>query len=70
MARNKTELIKSWMENYPEAGAGNSMKCHAFNYEKTEFTFVDEETEEYHSVNLKSLMKGLKVFIELIEKLH
>lgn len=62
------QLIKSWMENYPEAGQGNSLRCHAFNYKKMEFTFVDEETEEYHSVNLKALRRGLKVLLEVIKQ--
>ncbi|MEK7179959.1 MAG: hypothetical protein AAB706_00625 [Patescibacteria group bacterium] len=61
-----SSICRSWMENYPEAGAGNTMKCTSFNYDKMEFTFVDEETGEYASVNLKTLKKGFNVLLQAI----
>lgn len=64
---NKEEIIKGWMENYPESSAGNCMKCHALNYDKMEFTFIDEETGDYASINMKKLIHGLNVLVKLIE---
>ncbi len=64
----ETQLIKNYMENYPEAGAGNSLKCVKWNYEKMEFDFWDEEEEKSYKVDMKSLKKGLKVLLEVIRQ--
>lgn len=64
----ETQLIKSWMENYPEAGAGNCMKCVKFDYAKMQFTFWDEEEEKMYEVNEASLKRGLAVLLEVIKQ--
>lgn len=64
----ETQLIKSWMENYPEASVGNCMKCVKFDYAKMQFTFWDDEEEKKYKVNETSLKKGLKVFLEVIKQ--
>ena len=63
-----TQLIKSAMENYPEAGRGNSLICVGWNYEKMSFYFVDEETDKRHKVDMASLKKGFKIFLKIIEE--
>lgn len=65
---NKDQLIKSWMENYPEAGAGNCMKCVKFDYAKMQFTFWDEEEEKEYQLNLANLKKGLNIFLKVIQE--
>ena len=64
----KTQLIKSWMENYPEAGAGNCMKCVKFNYAKMQFVFWDDEEEKEYQLNLADLKKGLNIFLKAIQE--
>ena len=64
----QNQLVKSYMENYPEAGAGNSLKCTKWNYEKMEFVFYDEEEDKQYEVNKEMLKKGLKVLLELIKE--
>jgi len=61
------EIIKSAMENYPEASSGNCLRCLGWNYEKMEFTFLDEETDRRHSINLKNLKKGFKILLKIVE---
>ena len=63
----KTQLIKDMMENYPEAGRGNSLICVGWNYDKVEFDFVDEETNKEHKVNMVSLKRGLYKLLKIIE---
>lgn len=38
--------VKSILENYPEAGSGNAIKCTRWKYDKWEYTFVDEENDD------------------------
>ncbi len=64
----KEDIIKSAMENYPEAGYANSLRCVNWNYKKTEFVFVDEETEEEYSVDLKKLKKGFTILLKVVEE--
>ncbi len=61
------QLIKSAMENYPEAGRGNSLICVGWNYNKIEFDFVDEETEKKYSVDLEKLKKGFTILLKVVE---
>lgn len=62
------ELIKEMMENYPEAGSGNSLICTGWDYNQLEFDFVDEETGEHYQVNMKSLKEGIKKLLKIIEE--
>lgn len=62
------QLIKDAMENYPEAGRGNSLTCTGWDYNKTEFDFVDEETNKKYKVNMASLKEGLKKLLKFIEE--
>ena len=66
--KSKDELIRQWMENYPEAGAGNSMKCVKFDYAKMQFTFWDDEEEKKYQLNMVDLQKGLKIFLQIIRE--
>jgi len=61
------EIIKSAMENYPEASSGSCLKCRGWNYDKMEFTFVNEETGQNNSINLENLKKGFKVLLKIVE---
>lgn len=65
---NEEQLIKSMMENYPEASNGNSLTCIEYNYNKMVFIFIDEETDKLHTVNMLSLKKGLKKLLKIIEE--
>lgn len=67
MTRAKTQLIKEMMENYPEAGGGNSLRCLGWNYKKMEFKFLDEEEDKTYQVNMSLLKVGLNKFLKVIE---
>lgn len=58
-------LIKGLMENYPEASAGNCLKCIQYDYKRMLFVFHDEETGKRHPVNMENLQKGFKVLLNL-----
>lgn len=62
------ELIKSWMENYPESSSGNCLRCTGWNHEKMQFDFYDEEEDAMHYVNMASLRKGLKILLGVIKQ--
>lgn len=64
----KEQLIRSWMENYPEASAGNAMKCRSFDYKKMQFRFFDTEENREYGIDMKSLKKGLNVLLKVIEE--
>jgi hypothetical protein len=64
----REEIIKSWMENYPEASAGNCMRCVNWNYEKMGFEFFDEEEEKHYKLDMDLLQKGFKKLLELVEE--
>ena len=64
----KIQLIKSAMENYPEAGRGNSLSCVGWNYKKTEFYFFDEEADKRYFVNLEKLKKGFAILLKIVEE--
>lgn len=67
MARTKTKLIKELMENYPEAGVGNSLRCLRWNYKKMEFKFLDNEEDKIYKVNMDLLKVGLNKLLKIIE---
>ena len=68
MARNKTQLIKEMMENYPEANGGNPLRCLNWNYEKMEFEFLDEEEDKTYQVNMNMLKVGLnKLLVDIAD---
>lgn len=67
MPRNKEKLIREMMENYPEAGSGNSLICTGWDYEIMNFDFVDSEDDKKYNVNLKALKKGLRDLLKIIE---
>src|SRR6266404_2544682 len=48
-------VIQGIMENYPEAGAGNSLKCTKYRYDALKFTFEDEESGKYYSLGKSAL---------------
>jgi hypothetical protein len=67
----KIAMIRRLMENYPEAGAGNCLKCAAFNYSKLNFIFFDEEGKEPEKalpVSKKMLSEGFDRLLELIKE--
>ena len=68
MVRAKNQLIKEMMENYPEAGGGNCLKCVGWNYKKMEFDFYDEEEDKDYDVNLETLQIGLNKLLKIIEE--
>lgn len=57
----KEQLIRDVMENFPEASEAGGVPCIDWDYEKTEFVFVDSEGEKPQevTVNMESLLKGL-----------
>jgi len=61
-------LIKSVMENYPEAGDGTAMTCINWNYDDVKFVFQDSETERIYTIGMEELKKGLEIFVELVRK--
>ncbi len=67
---NQEQFIKGAMENYPEAGRGNSLTCLKWNYEATEFTFYDEEEDKTYNVDMKMLREGIKKLLKIIEDGH
>lgn len=66
MAKQKTELIKEMMENYPEAGSGMSLRCTGWNYGSMEFTFLDVEEDKKYEINMEMLKKGLDILLKII----
>lgn len=59
------ELIKELMQNYPEAGGGNCLKCVNWDYLKSFYHFVDEETDKRYTLSLWELRKGFDILIGL-----
>lgn len=42
-------IVMGIMENFPEAGHGNALKCTGWHYNQWKFDFIDTETgKEYH----------------------
>jgi len=62
------ELIKSVMENYPEASFGSPLKCKEYNYVEVRFKFVDEETGENYNIDINMLRKGLKILLKIVKE--
>lgn len=56
MNDNKEYFVQSIMENCPEAC--QSLQCTKWNYEKLEFTFLDEDNKKY-TVNKEKLLETL-----------
>jgi len=67
---NKIKLIKSVMENYPEAGYGNALRCESYDYKNTKFKFLDTEDGKRYTVTLPKLLKGLKILLKVVENGH
>lgn len=63
--KEKVALIRAVMENYPEAGAGNTMFCLRYDYKNCEYVFIDEETEKGWVVGIKELLEGFDILLEL-----
>lgn len=40
------EVVKSIMENFPEASSGSALVCTGWKYDKWKFTFVDTENND------------------------
>ena len=40
------EIVKSIMENFPEASSGSALVCTGWKYDKWKFTFVDTENDD------------------------
>lgn len=56
-------LVREVMQNYPEFGAGNCLKCVSWKYEAMRFTFIDNETGKEYLVDEYRLIRGLKLLL-------
>jgi len=58
----KEKLIRSVMENFPEADTHNCLKCERYDYENCRFIFYDSEAEKgeprIHLINMPKLNAG------------
>src|SRR4051812_41992988 len=52
------KIIRDIMNNYPEAGYGNSLVCVAFRYASMEFTFIDAEEDKEYKLDKAKLLAG------------
>lgn len=62
------QFAKDLMENYPEASAGNSLKCIQTLYNLGRFKFIDDETGKEHIILTSDVAKTIPKFIEGILK--
>lgn len=60
-------IVREMMQNYPEAGSCCALQCRGWLYEKMEFEFHDEETDQSHEVTLPRLIDGMEVLLKIIE---
>lgn len=58
-------LIREVMENFPEASSP-SVICTKYNYAKTEFEFLDVESDRTYKLDLNELRKGLKQLLDVM----
>ena len=50
------QLINGIMQNYPEAGSGNSLRCTNWNYELNIYEFSDDDSGKFHIVTFSHLV--------------
>src|SRR3954468_19499829 len=51
-------VVKSILDNYPEAGNGNSIKCVEWRYDEWTFKFHDEETGKNYTPSKAQLLNA------------
>ena len=55
------QLIGGIMENYPEAGAGNVLRCTHWKYDQNIYEFADEESGKAYTLKLTDFVCALKL---------
>jgi hypothetical protein len=55
------QLINGIMQNYPEAGAGNALRCTHWKYDQNIYEFADEESGKAYTLKLTDFVCALKL---------
>lgn len=53
------KIVRGIMDNYPEAGRTNTLKCERYNYTTLKFTFVDGETGKGYTLYKGNFIRTL-----------
>lgn len=61
------KFIRECYDNFPEASAGATLRCHGWNYKKFRFSFNDEETGKDHVIYLPMATKGFRLFVQAVD---
>lgn len=61
-------IIRHIVENYPEASAGNSLRCTKFNYDALEFEFADGESEKTYTLKAEDWNRALDLLLDVPHK--